>query len=160
MKFPLNIRIIGGPTALTIASELGHFDTVETLIEAGANINKLSEQGDGALLKAIEYNHNDIAYYLIEKGAKMVLSTKYRDKSPLFQVIETQNVEMLKKFKKHNVDLTAKTSSGQSLLKFAADKGLTKIMNYLIKRMPNLDQEDDTGFTIFTKYLLKGEFDI
>lgn len=159
-NFPLNIRVNGGYTSLAIASELGHFDIVKKLITAGANINKLSEKGDGALLKAIENNHSEIARFLVENGAKMVLSTKYRNKSPLFLVIETQNVDMLKIFKKHNVDLTAKTSSGQSLLKFAADKGLTKIMNYLIKRMPNLDQEDDTGFTIFTKYLLRGEFDI
>lgn len=33
-------------------------------------------------------------------------------------------------------------------------------MNHLIKKMPNLDQEDDTGFTIFSKYLLMENIEI
>jgi len=67
---------------------------------------------------------------------------------------------MLQVFKKHNVDLSAKTSQGQNPLQYAASMNLTTIMNYLIKRMPNLDQEDDSGFTIFSRYLLMENFDI
>ena len=160
MKFPLNIRIVGGPTALTVAAQLGHFEIVKMLIEAGANINKLSVDGDGPLYKAIEQGHTEIAHYLVENKAKMVLSAKYRDKSPLFLVIKTQNVEMLQKFKKFDVDLTTKTSAGLSPLQYAANLGLTTIMIYLIKRMPNLDQEDDVGFTIFSRYLLMEKLEI
>lgn len=160
MKFPLNIRVDKGPTSLTLASEVGDFEIVKLLVKAGANINKLGEDGVGPLYKAIEKNNTEIAHYLVDNGAKMVLSMKYRDMSPLFLVIKTQNVEMLQKFKKHNVDLSAKTSKGQNPLQYAASLSLTTIMNYLIKRMPNLDQEDDSGFTIFSRYLLMQNFDI
>lgn len=160
MKFPLNIRVKDGVTALTLAAERGHFEIVQMLVEAGANINKLSNKGLGPLYKAIEANKTEVAHYLVEKGAKMVLGTKYRDLSPLFLVIKTQNVEMLQKFKKYDVDLTAKTSTGQNPLQYAANLGLTTIMNYLIKRMPNLDQEDYAGFTIFSKYILMEKLEI
>lgn len=160
LKFPLNIRVNQGPTALTIASELGHFGIVKTLVKSGANINKLGQDGYGALYKSIENNHIKIAHFLVDNGAKMVLSEKYRDKSPLFLVIRTENVEMLQKFKKYNVDLSAKTSKGQNPLQYAASLDLTNIMNYLIKRMPNLDQEDDSGFTLFSRYLLMENFSI
>lgn len=160
MKFPLNIRVKDGVTALTLAAEAGYYEILKFLVDAGANINKLSIKGIGPLYQAIKNGHTKIAKYLIKKGAKMTLSTKYRDSSPLFLVIREQNVEMLQYLKKHDVDLTAKTSSGLNPLQYAASLGLTKIMNYLIKKMTNLDQEDDAGFTIFSRYLLKENLDI
>jgi len=160
MKYPLNIRIKDSVTALSLASQLGHIEIVKLLIEAGANPNKLSNKGMGALYLAIENENTKIAKYLLKNKSKMVLSSKYRDMSPLFLVIQTQNVEMLQKFKKHNVDLSAKNSQGQNPLQYAAVKEHTLIMNYLIKRMPNLDQEDDQGFTIFSRYILMENMEI
>jgi ankyrin repeat protein len=160
MKFPLNIRIKDSVTALTLAAELGHSQLVKMFTEAGANLNKLSNKGVGPLYKAIEKGHTQIAHYLVKKGAKMVLSSKYSDMSPLFLVIKTQNVEMLQLFKKYNVDLSSKNSLGQNPLQYAAVNELTTIMNYLIKRMPNLDQEDDQGFNIFSRYVLMEKIDI
>ena len=160
MDFPLNIRVKESVTSVALAAEKGYFDIVKLLVEAGVNINKLSNKGIGPLYKAIENNNTDIAKYLVKNGAKIVLSAKYRNASPLFLVIKTQNVVMLQFFKKNNVDLTSKTAEGFNPLQYAAMHGLTKIMNYLIKRMPNLDQEDDSGFTIFSRYLLMENLDI
>lgn len=94
--FPLNVRVNKGTTAVAIAAEQGHFEIVKLLVEAGVNINKLSSDGVGPLYRAIDNNHTEVAHYLVEKGAKMVMSTKYRDKSPLFLVINNQDIKMLK----------------------------------------------------------------
>ncbi|CAI2377828.1 unnamed protein product [Moneuplotes crassus] len=136
LKFPLNIRVNQGPTALSIASELGHFDIVKLLVKSGAKINKLSKDGDGPLYKAIENGNKDIVQFLAENGAKMVLSDKY------------------------NVDPSAKNSKKQNALQFAASLKLTSIMDCLIKRMPDLDQEDESGFTLFSRYILQENFSI
>ena len=70
---------LGGYTALMAASEMGHIDIVKLLIEAGANVNAMTEEGtmfavDDAGLTALMYasreGHIDIVKLLIEAGAK------------------------------------------------------------------------------------------
>jgi len=74
INFPLNIRVSWGPTAICIAAEMGHLEIVKLLVGSGANINKLSENGYGALYWSIQNKNTQIAKFLVEKGAKMVLS--------------------------------------------------------------------------------------
>ena len=121
--------------------------------DAKVNINKLSNKGIGPLYKAIENEHQDVAKFLVEKGAKIVLSKKYRDASPLFLVIKTQNIEMFQLFKEYEVDLLTKTSDGFNPLQYEAMLELTKIMNYQIQRMKNLNEESGSSLRIYSRYL-------
>ena len=160
MNFPLNIRVKDGITSVAIAAEKGYFEMVQLLYDAKVNINKLSNKGIGPLYKAIEKGHQDVAKFLVEKGAKIVLSKKYRDASPLFLVIKTQNIEMFQLFKEYKVDLLTKTSDGFNPLQYEAMLELTKIMNYLIQRMQNLNEENGSSFTIYSRYLLMKNLEI
>ena len=50
------------------ASIFGHFDVVDLLVKAGADIDKENKRGYSALQFALEYQHVDIIDYLILIG--------------------------------------------------------------------------------------------
>lgn len=143
MNFPLNIRVKDGVTAVAIAAQNGNIDIVKLLVETGVNINKLSTSGVGPLYYAIQNGHDEIAKYLVEKGANIMLSSKYRDMSPFFLISSITD-----------------TKKSENPEQYAANMKIYKNMIDLIKSMKNLDQEDDGGFTIFSRYVLKESFEI
>ena len=58
-----------GRTALMIAASEGHVDVVQLLIEAGAAVDLLDEEGSSALMLARSYGHLDVAATLVAAGA-------------------------------------------------------------------------------------------
>ena len=57
MKFPLNEAKQKGITSVGIASYNGHLEILDTLINAGADSHRTSQQGIGPLYLAIKGNH-------------------------------------------------------------------------------------------------------
>ena len=62
-----------GEVALTLAVSQGHFHTVKLLLDYGADINKLADDGKTPLVKAIAANYPEICQILLEKGANVNL---------------------------------------------------------------------------------------
>jgi ankyrin repeat protein len=71
-----NASVIGGMTALHFAARDGQKDAVRALVEAGADVNKVSP-GDKStpLVIAITNGHYDVAKYLADHGADPNLAT-------------------------------------------------------------------------------------
>lgn len=80
----------GGLTPLLFAVREGHVETVQRLLEAGANINHVSE-GDhtSPLLMATINGRFDLAKMLLDKGADVKLASD-AGATPLYAVINTQ----------------------------------------------------------------------
>ncbi|MFN2445481.1 MAG: ankyrin repeat domain-containing protein [Vicinamibacterales bacterium] len=80
----------GGLTALHFASRQGAFNTVQALVDSGANVNQVSP-GDrmSPLLIATINGHFDIAKYLLDKGADPNASSD-AGVTPLYAVINVQ----------------------------------------------------------------------
>jgi uncharacterized protein len=62
-------RIGGGLTPLVFAARVGDLRTVQTLVEAGADINQVTEYGWTPLLAAINNRYYRLADYLLDQGA-------------------------------------------------------------------------------------------
>jgi ankyrin repeat protein len=77
-----DFRTFDGDTPLALASERGHPDIVELLINRGANVNFLDGSGNSALFYAAMSGCNPCAVKLIEKGAT------FRTNAPLASVLE------------------------------------------------------------------------
>ena len=60
-----------GGTLLTNAAQFGYLEIVEVVIKHGANINFTGNGDFTALYRAIIYEHLNVAFYLINNGAKL-----------------------------------------------------------------------------------------
>ena len=59
-----------GRTALMVAADEGHAEVVRLLIEVGADLNLLDDEGSSALSLARNYGHLDVAAELAAAGAR------------------------------------------------------------------------------------------
>lgn len=82
----------GGLTALHFAVREGDLISIKYLIEAGADVNQLSEYGWSALLIATNNRYYQIGRYLIEQGAKPNLING-GGWSPLYLATDNRNIE-------------------------------------------------------------------
>ena len=90
MRFPLDQAKNNGITALGIACLKGYYDIVETLVEAGAEVNQTAPNGIGPLYLAIKGNHLDVVKYLMSKNAQLHFVDPVKaDFSPIFYAIKT-----------------------------------------------------------------------
>ncbi len=62
--------------ALIIGAMNGNLKVVQTLVDAGADINNYEGTGMTALMFAAEYNYPDIAQYLLQRGADKTMTNK------------------------------------------------------------------------------------
>jgi uncharacterized protein len=62
-------RPVGGLTALLYAARGGCYECVEALIGAGADVNLPTPEGVTPLMLALDNDHNDVARFLLERGA-------------------------------------------------------------------------------------------
>ena len=65
-----------GCTALTIASNNGHDKCVNKLIEAGADVNRMDDEGFTALIAASYYGNYKCVKQLLQSGADVNIKTK------------------------------------------------------------------------------------
>ncbi len=80
----------GGMTALLHAAREGHADTVQALIESGADVN-LVNSGDGTspLLIAVMNGHFDLAMYFLDRGSDPTLANA-AGLTPLYATLKVQ----------------------------------------------------------------------
>ncbi|KAA0170630.1 hypothetical protein FNF28_01392 [Cafeteria roenbergensis] len=64
-----------GVTALIVAAEHGHKDTVELLLDRGADLEATDDDGSTALVFAASGGHKDTVELLLDRGADLELRT-------------------------------------------------------------------------------------
>lgn len=85
-----DVRAMGGMTALMFAAREGHLDVVRTLVEAGADVNKVNDaDGVSVLTLAIVNGRFDIARHLLDKGADPRRVSK-TGLSPLYATVDAR----------------------------------------------------------------------
>jgi ankyrin repeat protein len=82
----------GGLTPLQFAVREGSMDTVKTLVDAGADVNKRSEFGWTALLVATQNRYYKIGVYLLDHGADPNIANE-GGWTPLYIATDNRNIE-------------------------------------------------------------------
>ena len=81
---------IGGMTALLVAARDGHKDSVAAMLDAGGDINQISDTDHAtALTLALINGHYDLAQFLLDRGANPRLATT-DGLTPIFALIDVQ----------------------------------------------------------------------
>jgi len=82
----------GGLTPLVFAAREGDLESAKLLIEAGAQINQVTEYGWTPLLTAVNNRNYQLAKYLLEKGADPNIANK-GGWTPLYLATDNRNIE-------------------------------------------------------------------
>jgi uncharacterized protein len=80
----------GGMTALHHAARQGYVKSATVLLDAGAEINKKSADGNTPLMIALVNGQFDVAMLLVEKGANVNISSDGLGITPLWATINTR----------------------------------------------------------------------
>ena len=72
-------RVKEGWTALMSASQKGHAEAAETLLDAGADIDAANDDGETALIWAAFEGHSDIVKMLLDAGVDINAKTERRN---------------------------------------------------------------------------------
>lgn len=65
----LNSASLFGDYPINVAATRGNIQEIETLVQAGANVNQRGEHGYTPLHNAVEQNHLHVVVFLLENGA-------------------------------------------------------------------------------------------
>ncbi len=82
----------GGLTPLTFATREGDLESVQTLLDAGADVNQVTEYGWSPLLVAVNNRNYRVANLLVERGADVNLANK-GGWTPLYLATDNRNIE-------------------------------------------------------------------
>jgi len=118
--------------ALLKAAGKGAIDEVRQLIQNGAQIDAINEEGQSALTMAITRQHLNVVKLLVENGATMDRSGFLVHK-PLHVAVGTKNVEMVKFILDSGADPNEVTTVGSVLL-IAVSARQEKMVTLLLSR--------------------------
>ncbi|CAD8053328.1 unnamed protein product [Paramecium primaurelia] len=130
-------------TALHLAAQQSAIPMIELLLQAGANINALSNYGTPVSF-AVAYQQNQSALHLIKKGADLNIIQNQMP-SLLHLIIDQNNEELFNKiFEEFNdkIDVNIKDPDGWSALHLCAEKGLLKFSQILIQFGADINYEN------------------
>lgn len=147
----INAQDNNGYTAIAKAASLGvgrHYEIVEILIQACANLNLKTKEGKSPFLLAMLNGHYDLGKVIRNAGAKeeQIFLGKDADKELLAAsaIGDIQRVKYVFFFKP-NVNAT--NELGQTPVMLAARIGKKDILNLLLKAGATVDTKDISGKT-------------
>jgi ankyrin repeat protein len=167
----LDAVIKRGRTALWLAAKEGHTAAVEALLQAGADANKVDDDGDAPLTVAASA---PIAKMLIERGANANATNKLgqtalfcaacNSRSDVVEALLKTSVDVNKADKdgfaplsvvasapiatlliEHGADVNAANRFGETALLTAADEGRTDVVEALLQAGADVNKADDDG---------------
>ena len=132
----LNLDTINKPnksgySPLIIAGYRNQLEAVKVLLELGANVNAISE--DGTVLTAACYKSNtELVKILLAHHADVNVKNS-AGTTPLMFAIMSENEEVVKLLIKHGADIQAKDNSNKSIIEFAKNCDNLAIKQLFIK---------------------------
>ena len=119
-----------GWTALTRASFKGYLDIVKALLAAGADKDKVDEDGVTPLIWAATQGHLKVVQVLLKAGAKVDKADKYGH-TALIGATDNGHTQVVEALLKAGADFKKLTGDGETALMIATYHGHTEIVQLL-----------------------------
>jgi hypothetical protein len=134
---------------------VGDLEMVKQLVEGGANIEELGNQGLTALSLASLCGHFEIVVYLIEHGA----NTAHADdggRTALHWACLRGNFSSVKHLSEHGARIADRDHEGMTAFLYAADEGHLEVVQYLLSskggaRITETDNEGKSALLLAAK---------
>lgn len=149
-----------GNTPLTRASNYGHTEIVNALIEAGADINYVNkENGATALIYAINRERIDIVKLLLQKGIEEI-NIDRNGNLPFQRACSVGNMEIVKLLVNHGADVNyVNKENGVTPLICACSDGKTDVISLLIGLGANVNAVDKCGMTALKSAVMESHLE-
>lgn len=133
---------------IILAVKKGEVNTVQLLLQQGADVNTTDDRGNSLLMLSITMEYQDIFELLLSKGADTTI-TDAGGRSPLLLALFMDKIDFVKYFlaKGYIKGINMKDTTGKSPLMIAVAKGYTDIVNQLIELGANVKDADNEGVT-------------
>ena len=132
---------------LHLAAQNGHTDVIDVLLKNKANVNAKDSRGQTALLCAIKAKKAEAARQLLKNGA----DPNFRNKdgsTPLVWASRLGKTDIVCLLLNHGADPNPPAcNDSKTPLHLAAQKGLIKIVDALLKKKAQIDAKDSQGRT-------------
>jgi ankyrin repeat protein len=140
--------------AIEMSSELhqwaitGNLERVKQLVEGGADIEDIAEDGMTVLSCASEYGRFDVVAYLVGRGAN-VAHTGSGGMTALHFACINRNLLCVIYLLEHGAKITERDNEGKTVLLHAAENGSLEIIQYLLSSEggASITETDDMGNT-------------
>ncbi|KAL7923796.1 HET protein [Trichoderma austrokoningii] len=140
-------RSYWGMTPGSIAALYGNEDTLNLLLEKGANIETTAEIGEKALFYAVAFGHINTIKLLLDKGTN--IDGKDDDgRTPLSIAIPRGGSKAIELLVERGADIEAKDNDGRTPLSWAAsDSDRLSIVTLLLEKGADIEARDNHGRT-------------
>ena len=123
-----------GITALCVAAGMGKNDIVKIFLENGADVDKVTEDGETSLLFASQNGHLNVVKYLVEEGKAEVDKAKNDGQAPLYVASGKGHLEIMKCLvEEGEVDVDKARDTGATTLCAASANGHLKVVKVLVE---------------------------
>ncbi|XP_072045771.1 uncharacterized protein [Amphiura filiformis] len=155
----VDVRNRDGWTALILATQNCHTETVTCLIEAKASLDIQTQDGMTALMLAAENGHTEIGKCLIVAKASLDIQNQH-GWTALMLASKTGNTEIVTFLVKAKASLDIQAQDGSTALILASQNGHTEIVLCLIEAKASLDIQTQHGWTALMLASENGHTDI
>ena len=125
-----------------IARQNGHLDIVTLLVEAGAHVDVVDNDGISPLIGAIKGNFTDVAIYLLEHGAnpnEIFVDDNGNEHNLLLDAVVESQIQFALKLLENGADFSATDSDGVSIITHASFQGIQEVVSFILESPLPLD---------------------
>ena len=132
-------------TPLHGASYYGPLSLVQLLVEKGADVNAIDNEGMSVLMRAVEADNLEIAKFLLQQGAKQTINTvhHFTNSTALFRAKSAPMVQLLLE---NGADVTSTDRHGTTVLSNAIREDVS-LIKLLLKNGVDVNKQDREGKT-------------
>lgn len=136
-----------GETALIAAATRGDILITKTLIDGGADVNAKAPTGANALIRALEYKHEEISAFLLAKP-NLDLNTQRSDGTTALMIYAAREKEPeVAQLLERGANVNLQDAEGDTALHRASQGGNARIAQQLLNKGANPNLQNKVGGT-------------
>ncbi|XP_067653810.1 poly [ADP-ribose] polymerase tankyrase-1-like [Haliotis asinina] len=144
----INARVWGIGTAVMVAAWRGQIDVVKFLVDRGANVSLVDEDGDTILHWACEGGGLETVKLILSLKVVDINSRGVSNKTPMMMAEESGYIDVVKLLVSQGADVSLVDVDGRNILHYASFSGdLETVKLILSLRVLNINARTNDGYT-------------
>lgn len=122
-------------------------NAVRRLLVEGNSLNDATDDGDSLLSLACSAGYYELAQVLLAMSAQVEDRGQKNDCTPLMEAASAGHIEIIELLIRHNADVNAQSSTGNTPLMYACAGGHVEAVKTLLSHGANVEDHNENGHT-------------